>query len=289
MEKGILYLVATPIGNLKDITLRALKVLREVDVILAEDTRNTVKLLNHYAIKKPLKSYHKFNEKETAGKIVEELLMGKKMALVSDAGTPAISDPGEELVKAAILQDIRVVPIPGASAFTEALIASGLSASLFTFVGFLPTKGKERKELLEYTKTLRGTVIFYEAPHRVGKTLKELAEVMGDRQAVIGRELTKKFEEFLRGTLLELAERLQEREIKGEFVLLVEGISKEEEKRNKEEKADYPDSVEEHIRLYLTEGFSKKEAVKKVAEERDLKKKEVYSIAIRMEGNEKEV
>lgn len=274
-----LYLVATPIGNLEDITLRALRILKEVDIIAAEDTRQTAKLLNHYDIKKPMISYHEHNKKSKGVEIIRLLLDGKSVALVSDAGMPSISDPGEDLVRLCIENTIEVVPIPGPSASLTALSVSGLSTSQFAFIGFLPVKGKERNEILEKLANEEKTMILYEAPHRLIDTLKDLRSFVGNRRISISRELTKKFEETIRCNLDEAIEEFSTRNIKGEFVLVLEGKSPEAiEKEKKQMWADV--SIKEHIIMYMDKGLSKKEAIALVAKERGISKKEVYNIAI---------
>jgi len=274
-----LYLVATPIGNLEDITLRALRILKEVDIIAAEDTRQTAKLLNHYDIKKPMISYHEHNKKSKGEEIIKLLMDGKTVALVSDAGMPSISDPGEDLVRLCIENSIEVIPIPGPSASLTALSISGLPTSRFVFVGFLPVKGKERNEILEKLANEEKTMILYEAPHRLMSTLKDLREYMGNRRISISRELTKKFEETIRCNLDEAIEEFSTRNIKGEFVLVLEGKSPETiEEERKQMWADV--SIKEHIIMYMDKGLSKKEAVALVAKERGISKKEVYNIAI---------
>lgn len=220
-----LYLVATPIGNLEDITLRALRVLKECDVVAAEDTRRTGQLLKHFNISKPLLSYFQFNEAKRSEEILGRLARGEKIALVTDAGTPGISDPGERVVKAAIAAGFKVEPIPGPCALVAALTASGLSSDEFHFVGFLPHKSGQRRNLLEKLKALPGTLVFYESPYRIIKMLEELADIFPDRQVVLARELTKKFEEFLRGNARDLLAEMQKRSIKGEFVVMVSPIS----------------------------------------------------------------
>lgn len=218
---GTLYLVATPIGNLEDITLRALRVLRECDVVAAEDTRRSGQLLRHFEISKPLLSYFQFNEARRSEEIIERLRRGEKVALVTDAGSPGISDPGERVVKAAIAAGLRVESVPGASALVAALTASGLSTEEFHFVGFLPHKSGQRRKQLETLRTVPGTLVFYESPYRIDKLLGELNEVLPERQIVLARELTKKFEEYLRGTAMELLTLLKSRTLKGEFVVMV--------------------------------------------------------------------
>ncbi|MGB7767291.1 MAG: 16S rRNA (cytidine(1402)-2'-O)-methyltransferase [Verrucomicrobiia bacterium] len=221
LEAGTLYLVATPIGNLEDITLRALRVLRECDVVAAEDTRRTGQLLKHFGIAKPLLSYFQFNEAKRSGEIIEHLRRGEKIALVTDAGSPGISDPGERVVKAAITAGFRVEPVPGSCALVAALTASGLPADEFHFTGFLPHKSGQRRNKLESLKVTPGTLVFYESPFRIEKLLGELVQVFPDREVVLARELTKKFEEFLRGKPADLLALNQPRPLKGEFVVLV--------------------------------------------------------------------
>lgn len=269
---GKLYLVATPIGNLEDITLRALKVLKEVDLIAAEDTRHTLGLLNHFEISKPLISYYKQNEKVKSEILIEKLNAGQNIAVVSDAGTPGISDPGEEIVKVAIENNIEIVPIPGACAFVNALIASGMSSKEFEFIGFLSANKKERKDKLEEVKFETKTLIFYEAPHKLKTTLESMLEVIGDRKIVLARELTKIHEEFIRGNISTILEQIVD--IKGEFVIIVEGNSiskKDVELDNLNEK-----SLEDHYKFYENQGFDKKEIIKKIAKDRNTNKNEIY-------------
>jgi len=220
LTAGTLYLVATPIGNLEDITLRALRVLRECNVVAAEDTRRTGQLLKHFEIAKPLLSYFQFNETRRSGEIIEHLRRGQKIALVTDAGSPGISDPGERVVKAAIAAGCRVESVPGSCALVAALTASGLPTDEFHFVGFLPHKSGQRRSKLESLKPIPGTLVFYESPFRIGRLLAEMIEVFPERKVVLARELTKKFEEFLRGKPAELLALIQERPLKGEFVVL---------------------------------------------------------------------
>lgn len=274
---GILYIVATPIGNLDDITLRAIKTLEEADIIAAEDTRHTLKLLNHLGISKPLISYYKQNEKVKTDILIEKLMMGKNIALVSDAGTPVISDPGEEVVKVAIENNIKVVPIPGPCALITALIASGMNAKGFSFIGFLPVNKKEKDEILREISEDTKTLIFYEAPHKLISTLNEMQNILGDRTICLARELTKIHEEFLRGTISELLEKIQEP--KGEYVIIVEGskISKKEIETNKLNEM----SIEEHYKYYENLGYEKKEIIKKVAKDRNVNKNEIYKLFIK--------
>lgn len=272
---GELYLVATPIGNLKDITIRAVEILKEADIIAAEDTRQTLKLLNHFEIKKPLISYHEHNKHESGYKLIKKLQEGNKIALVSDAGTPGISDPGEDLVKLCIEEGIDVFSCPGPVAGIYALTVSGLSTSKFVFEGFLERDGKGRKEDLLRLKRETKTMILYEAPHRLKKTLRDLIEAVGNRKVAICRELTKKHEEVLRFTLEEAEKYYNEKSPKGEYVLILEGLTKEEINREKEEMYENI-SIVDHIIKYINEGMSKKEAIKMVAKERGLPKSEVY-------------
>jgi 16S rRNA (cytidine1402-2'-O)-methyltransferase len=223
LTPGTLYLVATPIGNLEDITLRALRVLKECDVVAAEDTRHSGQLLKHFGIAKPMLSYFQFNEAKRSEEIIERLKRGEKVALITDAGSPGISDPGERVVQAAQAAGLRVEAVPGACALVAALTASGLPTDEFHFIGFLPHKSGQRRNQLEALKQFAGTLVLYESPYRIEKLLNELNEVFPERQVVLARELTKKFEEFLRGTPAELLELLQKRSLKGEFVVLVRG------------------------------------------------------------------
>lgn len=269
---GTLYLVATPIGNLEDITIRALNVLKNVDLIAAEDTRHTLGLLNHFEISKPLISYYKQTEKSKSEVLIPKLLEGKNIAVVSDAGTPGISDPGEEIVKQAIKNDIKVVPIPGACAFVNALIASGMPTNEFEFIGFLSANKKERKDKLEEVKYDTRTLVFYEAPHKLQATLETMLEILEDREVVLARELTKIHEEYIRGKLSTVLEQIVD--IKGEFVIILEGnsISKKElETNNLNEK-----TLEEHYKFYEEQGFDKKEIIKKIAKDRNVNKNEIY-------------
>lgn len=271
--KGTLYLVATPIGNLEDITFRALRTLKEVDVILAEDTRKTLKLLNHFEIKKPLISFYRHNEGVKIEQVLGMLEEGKNLALVSDAGTPAISDPGEDLVRALIENEINIVPIPGAVAAIQALICSGFDTTRFAFEGFLSINKRCRKERLEELKNEERTMLFYEAPHKLTRTLDALKETFGpDRRIVLGREITKIHEEMMRMTVQEAIDYYEENEVKGEFVIVVEGTPKVVE--------EVTETVEELMERYLDEGMDKKEAMKLVAKEKGISKSEVYKICL---------
>ncbi|HZS48996.1 MAG TPA: 16S rRNA (cytidine(1402)-2'-O)-methyltransferase [Blastocatellia bacterium] len=274
MEKvGKLYLVATPIGNLEDITLRALRVLKEVDLIACEDTRHTRKLLTHFDIHKPLVSYHEHNEKARAEELIRELTAGKNIALVSDAGTPGISDPGYDVVSAAIAAAVRVIPVPGASALIVSLIGSGLPTNEFHFVGFLPSKSSARKEKLESLTTVTTTLIFYEAPHRLKAMLQDLLGTLGNRHAVVARELTKLHEEFRRDNLTNLIETLDEHSTRGEFVIIVEGATG----TLPQEQGTIVEQVQSLMEL---SGLTKMEAIKQVARSRGLSKNEVYQQVI---------
>ncbi|HTM11602.1 MAG TPA: 16S rRNA (cytidine(1402)-2'-O)-methyltransferase [Bryobacteraceae bacterium] len=267
---GTLYIIATPIGNLEDITLRALRLLREVDWIACEDTRQTRKLLEHFGISKPMMSYYEHNEAARAAELVERLQTGVSVALVSDAGTPLISDPGYRLVQAAITAAIPVVPIPGVSAVVGALSAAGLPTDAFRFCGFLPPKSSQRKKTLEQLKTETATLIFYETPHRILEALEDVAAVMGPRPVVVARELTKLHEEFLRGTAAELRAELASRpSVKGEFTLLIG--------KTDEVQADGT-PLEEAVRAAEEQGMPRMEAIKQVARQRGLSKREVYRL-----------
>ncbi|SDJ81770.1 16S rRNA (cytidine1402-2'-O)-methyltransferase [Natronincola ferrireducens] len=279
MIKGKLYICPTPIGNLEDITLRTLKILKEVDTIAAEDTRHTLKLLRHFDIQKPLTSYHEHNEKVKTQQLINKLLGGERIALVSDAGMPGISDPGETLIKACIEEGVAFEVLPGATAGILALVASGLDTRQFAFEGFLDREKKKRRQRLEKIQMEDRTLVFYEAPHRIKDTLKDMVEVLGNRRAVVGRELTKKYEEFLRSTLQELYDYFQENPPKGEMVLICEGISQEEMLQNEREAFEAL-SIKQHILSFIEEGLDKKEAIKKVAKVRKIPKSEVYKEAI---------
>lgn len=273
---GTLYLCATPIGNLEDITLRVIRTLREVDVIAAEDTRQTLKLLNHFGIKTPLVSYHEHNKFQKTPVLVQELLEGKNIALVTDAGTPAISDPGEELALAAYEAGVAVTSLPGASAVVTALTLSGLSARRFAFEGFMPQNKKERAGVLEHLRTTPYTTVFYEAPHRLVRTLDAMSEVVsGERKMAVCRELTKKHETVIQGTFAEVAAYFKTNEPRGEFVLVLEGADVAElEKEEQRKWEDVP--LEEHLKMYMEKGMDKKEAMKSVAKDRGMSKNQVY-------------
>lgn len=266
---GKLYIVATPIGNLEDITLRALRILKEVDLIAAEDTRQTLKLLNHFEINKPLISYHRHNEEIKSEILIEKLKNGENIALVSDAGTPGICDPGEEVIKKAIEEEIEVISIPGACAMINALITSGLNTKEFTFLGFLPLNKKLRKQKLEEIKNSKKTMIIYEAPHKMKNTLEDLKEILNDRKIVLARELTKIHEEFIRKNIDDLLSEIDS--LKGEMILIIEGNNQEEDNN---ELINL--TLEEHYEFYEKKGFNKKEIIKKIAKDRELNKNEIY-------------
>ena len=272
-QEPALYLVPTPIGNLEDMTYRAVRVLKEADCIAAEDTRNTKKLCNHFEIHTPLISYHEHNRQQSGEAILERLRSGSRVALVSDAGMPAISDPGYELVQACIEEEIPVVALPGANAALTALIASGIAPQPFYFYGFLNRSRKEKKKELEELRKKDGALIFYESPHRLKETLALLHEYLGDRSVVLARELTKRFEEYIRGTISEALEWASSQEVRGEFVLVVEGSNEVEE-----EAVWWEDvSLKEHVDHYVdAEGLKPNDAIKQVAKERNIPKREVY-------------
>ena len=267
---GTLYIVATPIGNLEDITLRALRILKEVDLIAAEDTRQTLKLLNHFEISKPLISYHRHNEEVKSEILIQKLENGENIALVSDAGTPGICDPGEDVIKKAIEEGINVVPIPGACAMINALIASGIDTKEFIFLGFLPLNKKTRIEKLKEIEESEKTIIIYEAPHKMKNTLKELSEILQERKIVLARELTKIHEEFIREDINSLIKKIEN--IKGEMILIIEGKKKENNIENELNNL----SLEEHYKYYEEQGFDKKDIIKKIAKDRNVNKNEIY-------------
>lgn len=269
---GELYIVATPIGNLEDITLRAIKILEQVDIIAAEDTRHTLKLLNHLNISKPMISYHRHNEEVKTDELIKKLLEGKNIALVSDAGTPVISDPGEEIVKKCLENEIKVIPIPGPCAAITALIASGIDAKEFTFLGFLPLNKKNRKEKLEQIEKQTNTTILYEAPHKLIQTLEELRDITRERKIVLAKELTKIHEHYITGTAEELKNSIQEP--KGEHVIIIEKNEKTAEQEQKETLNKL--SLKEHYKYYEDKGLDKKEIIKRIAKDRNVSKNEIY-------------
>ena len=272
---GTLYLCATPIGNLKDMTPRVIETLQEADIIAAEDTRNSIKLLNHFAIKTSMTSYHEYNKVEKADYLVEQLMQGKNVALVTDAGTPAISDPGEVLVQKCMQAGIAVTSLPGACACITALTLSGLGTKRFCFEGFLPSDKKEKAEILEELREETRTIILYEAPHRLVKTLRELYDTTGNRKITLCRELTKKFETILPTTLEDALAFYETEDPRGEYVLVMEGKNRleiKEEERQSWQKM----SVEEHMAYYEKEGMDRKSAMKQVAKDRGVTKREIY-------------
>ncbi|WP_310551924.1 16S rRNA (cytidine(1402)-2'-O)-methyltransferase [Paenibacillus glufosinatiresistens] len=274
---GTLYLVATPIGNLEDMTYRAVRMLKECDIIAAEDTRQTRKLLSHFEITPSLLfSYHEHNKAASGPELIRYIIEGKNLALVSDAGLPAISDPGAELVQLAVEAGIPVVPVPGANAALSALIASGLPTDSFTFMGFLPRERKDILKILSGLRSAQGTLLFYESPHRVGKTLALMLEAFGNRRAALARELTKRYEEFVRGTLEECLEWLSEHPPLGEYVLVIEGESAE---AAAEAEAAWWQSLTtaEHVAHYEAQGMERKEAMKKTASDRGVAKRDIYN------------
>lgn len=273
---GILYLCATPIGNLEDMTLRAIRVLKEVDLIAAEDTRNSIKLLNHFEIHTPMTSYHEYNKIDKGRYLVGQLLEGKNIALITDAGTPGISDPGEELARMAHEAGVTVTSLPGACAAVNALILSGLPTRRFCFEAFLPTDKKERKKLLQELKCETRTIVLYEAPHRLLRTLQELLEELGDRELTVIRELTKKHETIFRTTLSAAAAYYSENEPKGECVLVLAGADREAMRR--QEQQDWLSMpLCEHMGHYLSQGMPQKEAMKAVAADRGVSKRDIYA------------
>lgn len=273
-QKGTLYLCATPIGNLEDITYRTVRCLNEADVVAAEDTRHTKLLFSAYHIETPLFSYHEHNKADKGPVLIERLKKGEMVALVSDAGMPGICDPGSDLVRKALAENIPVVPLPGANAGLTGLIASGLDTTLFTFVGFLPKTKRHRRPALERLRNLYGTLILYEAPHRIEGVLREIEEALGDRPTVLCRELTKKYEEYIRGTLSTVRRHLQEQGCRGEFVILIGSSTDNETKRQVE--TDYI----EVLRQLVTAGTDKKEAIRLTAERCGVPKRDVYKAAL---------
>lgn len=278
-QEGVLYVVGTPIGNLQDLSPRAKEILSEADLIAAEDTRHTLKLLNAFGIKAPLISYHEHNQRAREPELIKRLKDGLTIALVSDAGMPGISDPGEALIKKATDEGIPVVPVPGPNAALAALVASGLPAQPFVFIGFLPRGKKDRKKELQRWQVVPATLIFYEAPHRLLEMLRDLLEVLGDRQVAVCRELTKRHEEWLRGSLSDCLEYLRNHKGRGEFTIVIEGadssvfISEDKETGNVWESL----SIRQHVDQYMEQGLTKKEAIFKAARDRSLPKREVYN------------
>lgn len=281
MNPGTLYLCATPIGNLEDMTFRVIRTLKEVDMIAAEDTRNSIKLLNHFEIKTPMTSYHEYNKIEKGHKLVQMLLEGKNLALITDAGTPGISDPGEELVQMCYEAGVPVTSLPGAAACITALTLSGLSTRRFAFEAFLPSDKKERQQVLEELKNETRTVICYEAPHRLVKTLKELLEALGNRRITICRELTKKHETAWQTHIAEACEYYQENAPKGECVLVIEGRSREELKAEEQEQWEQM-PLEAHMEHYESQGMDHKSAMKQVAKDRGVSKRDIYRMLLEL-------
>ena len=270
MKNGILYIVATPIGNLDDITIRAIKVLKDVDLIAAEDTRHTLKLLNHLEISKPMISYHRHNEETKSDVLIEKLQDGQNIALVSDAGTPGICDPGEEVIKKCIELEIKIIPIPGACAMINSLICSGIDTKEFTFLGFLPLNKKLRKKKLEEIEKSNKTIIIYEAPHKLETTLNDLKKILGEERILtLAREITKIHEEFIRGNIDEIISKSEN--LKGEIVLIIEGNNDCEEENSLNNL-----TLEEQYKFYENQGLTKKEIIKKIAKDRNMNKNDVY-------------
>ena len=281
---GTLYLCGTPIGNMEDMTFRAVRILKEVDLIAAEDTRNSIKLLNHFDIHTPMTSYHEYNKTEKGRELVRQLLDGKNIALVTDAGMPGISDPGEELAALAQKEGIPVTAVPGPAACITGLVLSGLPSRRFAFEAFLPQEKKERREILEELKGEFRTIVLYEAPHRLLRTLEELQDVLGEtRRAAVCRELTKKHETIFRGSLAEACRKYREEVPRGECVLAIEGRSRLEA-RQEEQQAWKEMPLEEHMALYTEKGMSRKEAMKQVAKDRGCAKRDIYSQLLQEEA-----
>ena len=277
---GKLYLCATPIGNLEDITYRVVRTLNEVDLIGAEDTRNSIKLLNHFDIKTPMTSYHEFNKYDKAKQLVEMMKEGKNIAIITDAGTPGISDPGEEVVRQCFEAGIQVTSLPGPAACITALTMSGQKARRFCFEAFLPKDKKEKVAVLEELKNETRTIIIYEAPHRLARTLKELRETLGNRQLTLCRELTKKYEEADKTTIDQAIEKYNEKEPRGEYVLVIEGKSQEEIQEENKQKWESM-TIEEHMEYYISQGNDKKSAMKLVAKDRGVSKRDIYNQLIK--------
>jgi len=279
-ESGSLSLVATPIGNLEDMSMRAIRTLREADIIAAEDTRNSIKLLNHFEIKTEMTSYHEFNKIEKGQELVRLMQNGKNVALITDAGTPGISDPGEELVRMCITHGIKVTTIPGAAAFVNAAIISGLPCRRLAFEAFLPKDKKEHERVIKEMEQETRTIIMYEAPHHLKKTLKELLERLGDRNIALVRELTKLHEEVLRFRISEAISYYEEHDPRGEYAIVIEGRSKEDIEQ--EQRARWEEmSLEEHMEYYMQQGIDRKEAMKKVAKDRGVQKRDVYNALLK--------
>lgn len=280
MTAGKLYLCATPIGNLEDMPVRSVRIMKEADVIAAEDTRNSIKLLNHFEIKTPMTSYHEYNKVDKAAVLVDKMLAGQTVALITDAGTPGISDPGEELVRQAAAAGIEIISVPGPAACINALIISGLPTRRFVFEAFLPADKKERQAVLEELERETRTMIIYEAPHRLLRTLTELeSRLGGSRRAAVCKELTKKHETVYRATLSNAVRYYTDNEPRGEYVLVIEGLDRQEIVRQKQEKWQEM-SVEEHLALYVGQGIDRKDAIKLVAKDRGVPKREIYNMTL---------
>lgn len=279
-SKGTLFLVATPIGNLEDMTYRGIRVLNEVDIIAAEDTRHAMKLLNHFEIKKPLVSYYEHNKKIRGNFLIAKLLEGKNIALVSDAGTPGVSDPGEDIVKLCIENEIKVTMVPGATAAIMGLVLSGISSKSFVFEGFLSMNKKERREKINSLKEETRTIVLYEAPHKLLNTLNDLYEALGNRKIALARELTKKYEEVIRLSLKDAVLKYESEVPRGEFVIVIEGADAQEILQERIDRWQEM-KIEEHYQMYISQGFEKKEAMKKVAYDRGISKRDVYNELIK--------
>ncbi len=283
MDKGKLYICPTPIGNLEDITLRVLNTLKNVDLIAAEDTRHTLKLLNHFEIQKPLTSYHEHNIRTKGQALVNKLLEGESIALVSDAGMPGISDPGSDIIKLCIEKEIPFEVLPGATASILALVGSGLDTRSFAFEGFLEKDKKKRKNRLKAIEKEDRTLIFYESPYRIVQTLEDMVNILGNRKAVVARELTKRYEEFIRGNLIELIEHLKLNPPRGEIVLICEGANLEELAIEEQKQLDQI-TIKEHILLFMKDGLDKKSAIKEVAKRRNIPRRDVYKESIDLQN-----
>ena len=276
-ERAVLYLVPTPIGNLEDMSFRAIRILKESDIIAAEDTRNTKKLCNYFEVSTPIISYHEHNKNHSGKYVIEQLLNGKTIALVSDAGMPTISDPGYELVQEALVERIPVIPLPGANAALTALIASGLAPQPFYFYGFLDRGSKGKKKELEKLKYMEATFILYESPHRLKETLQLMIQILGNRRIVLCRELTKKFEEFIRGDIETVLKWCEDGQVKGEFCIIVEGSDEEMQPKSDEWWQDL--SIVDHVNHYIEEkGMKSKDAIKETAKDRNVNKREIYHV-----------
>ena len=282
VSTGKLYICGTPLGNLADITIRTIETLKKVDLIAAEDTRRSQKLLNEYRINTPLTGYHEHNEHQKSPKLLAKIKKGKNLALISDAGMPGISDPGYELIKSAIMATIEVIPVPGPTAIISALVVSGLSPDRFVFEGFLPRKGKERQARLRQIQRDERTIVIYESPYRLKDTLKDLTPLLAERKLAVIRELTKIHEEKIYGSCVEISRQIKGKEIKGEIVVVIEGLSE-----SVREKPAWEDlNIKEHVKLLMKNGYPKKDAIKIVARERDLSRNQVYKKAIAVDARQ---